>query len=157
VLRPFTVADAAALYDMQAEPHVERFFGVTTRAEIDEWLAGQEALWAAGGYGRLVITDRVTGELLGRSGLKYWDEYDEVEVGWMLRAAYLGRGYATEAGKACLDWGFAHLDVDHITAMIRPENTGSIAVAERLGMSLLREDVLHDAPTLVFAIWRPHS
>ena len=134
MLRPFTVADADDLYDMQAEPHVVRFFDVTTREEIDEWLLGQEAIWSGGGYGRLVITDRVSGEFLGRSGLRHWAEYDEVEVAWMLRAVAMGRGYATEAGKACLDWGFANLSVDYITAMIRPENTESIAVAERLGM-----------------------
>jgi RimJ/RimL family protein N-acetyltransferase len=54
-----------------------------------------------------------------------------------------------------LDWGFANLSVDYITAMIRPENAESIAVAERLGMRPLREDLLHDAPTLVYAAARP--
>lgn len=157
LLRPFRLDDVDAVFAMHSEPHVERFFGATTRAEVEEWLVIGLRTWAEGGYTRLAMVDRATGEFVGRSGLKHWEQFDEVEVGWMVRAAHLGRGYATEAGRASLDWGFANLSVDYITAMIRHENTESIAVAERLGMSFLREDRLHDAPTLVFAISRPLS
>ncbi|WP_322785041.1 GNAT family N-acetyltransferase, partial [Streptomyces griseolus] len=46
-----------------------------------------------------------------------------------------GHGYATEAARACLDWGFATLDTDRLTSMIRPGNTASVRVAERLGFT----------------------
>jgi RimJ/RimL family protein N-acetyltransferase len=51
----------------------------------------------------------------------------------MLGRAWWGRGYATEAATAALDWGFEHLPVEEIISLIRPENAASIGVAERIG------------------------
>lgn len=155
LLRPFRLDDVDAVFAMHCEPHVMRFFGATTRAEVVGWLEADQANRAAGNYGRLAVEDKASGEFLGRSGLKHWEQFDETEASWLLRAVALGQGYATEAGQACLDWGFSNLSVGYITAMIRPANVGSIAVAERLGMTLLREDLLHDEPTLVYAAHRP--
>ncbi|MEU9141309.1 GNAT family N-acetyltransferase [Streptomyces sp. NPDC048404] len=45
-----------------------------------------------------------TGEFIGRVGLNYWEQFNEVELGWTLKAETWGRGYATEAARACLDW-----------------------------------------------------
>lgn len=153
-LRPFRPDDAEHLYAMHAEPHVMRFYGTTTREDVEKWLEADRATRAAGGLARLVIEDRATGEFLGRSGLKLWEQFGEVEVAWMLRANALGKGHATESGKACLDWGFANLDVPYVTAMILPENTPSRSIAERLGMTTIREDVLNDKPVLVYALHR---
>jgi RimJ/RimL family protein N-acetyltransferase len=94
------------------------------------------------------------GAFLGRSGLRHWPELDEVEVGWSLMAAARGRGLATEAGRFWLDWGFRELDDPYFTANIDPDNTASIAVAERLGMAPLREDTLHGGPVIVYALSR---
>ena len=47
------------------------------------------------------------GEFIGRAGLNYWQLFDEAEVGWTLKAEAWGHGYATEAARACLEWGFA--------------------------------------------------
>jgi RimJ/RimL family protein N-acetyltransferase len=72
--------------------------------------------------------------------------------GWTLRADSWGRGYATEAAQACLDWGFRNLDLDYVTAMIRPGNDPSVRVAQRLGFTVLREDTLWDKPITVYAL-----
>jgi RimJ/RimL family protein N-acetyltransferase len=58
-----------------------------------------------------------------------------IEVGWRLARAHWGHGYATEAAKASLDFGFRELHLQEIVAMIAPANARSRAVAERLGMS----------------------
>lgn len=155
LLRPFRPDDGDHLYAMHAEPHVMRFYGATTRDDVETWLEADRATQGAGGLARLVIEDRATGEFLGRSGLKLWEQFGEVEVAWMLRATALGKGYAIEAGKACLDWGFAQLDIPYVTAMILPDNTPSRSVAERLGMATIREDVLHDKTVLIYALPRP--
>jgi RimJ/RimL family protein N-acetyltransferase len=88
---------------------------------------------------------------VGRGGLQYWVHFDEVEVTWALRREAWGKGLATEAARAWLDWGLEHLDIPYVAAYIAPENTPSRAVAERIGMSVLREDVQHDRPVLVYA------
>jgi Acetyltransferase (GNAT) domain len=77
---------------------------------------------------------------LGRARLKYWPQFEETEVGWAFRRDAWGHGYATEAARACLEWGFGSLDVPYLTAMIHPDNEASIQLARRLGMSPLRED-----------------
>jgi RimJ/RimL family protein N-acetyltransferase len=61
---------------------------------------------------------------------------------------------ATGAARACAAWGFAEFNYPYLTAMIRADNARSIKVAERLGMTPLREDVLFDVPVLVHAVSR---
>jgi RimJ/RimL family protein N-acetyltransferase len=51
----------------------------------------------------------------------------------MLGRAWWGRGYATEAARAAVDWGFEHLPVDELVSLIQPDNAASISVAEKLG------------------------
>lgn len=72
----------------------------------------------------------------------------------MLRREAWGHGYATEAVRACVDWGFATLPVPYITAMIHPENTRSARVAQRLGFEPVREDVLLGGPVIVHSLER---
>ena len=57
-----------------------------------------------------------------------------VEVGWRLDAAHWGRGYATEAARACLVFGFETADLDEIISMTTPGNLRSRRVMERIGM-----------------------
>jgi RimJ/RimL family protein N-acetyltransferase len=58
-----------------------------------------------------------------------------VEVGWRLGREHWGYGYATEAARAAVDFGFGELGLDEIVAMVAPANARSRAVAERLGMT----------------------
>ncbi len=154
MLRPIEVGDLGDLVAMHADPVTVSFFDAVTREEVVEWIDRSLAEWEERGYGKLAIVDRKSGEFLGRSGLKYWPQFDEVEVGWVLMPGARGRGVATEAGHACLEWGFHDLDVPYITAMIEPRNESSTAVAERLGMTPLRDDLLHDRPVVVHAVRR---
>jgi RimJ/RimL family protein N-acetyltransferase len=153
-MRPVSAADLDDLVAIHEDPMVRKVFGETTREEVVEWIARSEREWAERGHGRVAIFDRESGAFLGRCGLRHWPEFDEVEVGWVLAPEARGRGVATEAARACLEWGFRDLEVPHVTAMIGPDNTPSIAVAERLGMTPLREDTLHGEPIIVFALRR---
>ncbi|MFG1927778.1 GNAT family N-acetyltransferase [Cryptosporangium sp. NPDC048952] len=154
-LRPLTVDDVDTIVDLHADPRVNQFVGSYTRAEALARLTTIERQWNERGHGQCAVELKSTGELIGRSGLRYWDEFDETEVGWTFRAEHWGHGYATEAARACVDWGFAHLPIDYLTAMIRPANLASIRVAERLGFSVRRDDVLGNEPITIFALNRP--
>jgi RimJ/RimL family protein N-acetyltransferase len=153
-MRPASPNDVESLVAMHEDPLVRETFGTPTRAEIEEWIGRAEDEWAERGQGRMTLLDRESGAFLGRSGLKWWPEFGEVEVGWVLAPGARGRGLATEAGRASLEWAFRDLDVPYVTAYISPINANSIAVAERLGMTPLREDVLHDVPIVVYAVRR---
>ena len=58
-----------------------------------------------------------------------------VEVGWRLAREHWGRGYATEAARAALDYGFGTVGLEEVVSLTVPANTRSIAVMERLGMT----------------------
>ncbi|HJZ36217.1 MAG TPA: GNAT family N-acetyltransferase [Solirubrobacterales bacterium] len=153
-MRPASPEDVDDLVALHEDPLVREVFGSPTRAEIEEWVGRAEDEWAERGHGRMTLLDRDSGAFLGRCGLRWWPYFGEVEVGWVLAPLARGRGLATEAGGACLGWAFRDLDVPYVTAYIAPTNKNSIAVAERLGMTPLREDVLDDVPIVVSAVQR---
>jgi RimJ/RimL family protein N-acetyltransferase len=155
LLRPVTVDDAPDLAAVYADPEVARFVrGLVldgTRAQLQRFVDE----WATRGIGIFAIVDGETGEFLGRSGVKYWPEFDFTEVGWVLRRDVWGRGYATEAARASLDFAFAHSDLDRVTAIIAKGNDASVAVARRLGMQPWRDDVVFETECTIFAVNRP--
>jgi RimJ/RimL family protein N-acetyltransferase len=155
LLRRFSAEDLDDFAALHADPEVTRFVRPLSRDEADERLRKDEFEWQERGHGLLALCGKGTGALLGRTGLKYWPQFDETEVGWILRRDAWGHGYATEAAGACVDWGFSQLDVPYLTAMISNDNGRSIAVAERLGFSPLREDELLGEPVVVYALRRP--
>jgi RimJ/RimL family protein N-acetyltransferase len=156
LLRPLTAADLDEVVELHAMPEIVRTMGEYTRPAALERLERNELEWEERGHGLVAILERASGRFLGRSGLKYWPQFDETEVGWVLRPDVWGQGFATETGRACLDWGFRDLGVPYVTAMILPDNHRSIRVAERLGMEPLRSDSLMELPVMVYAIERPH-
>ena len=154
LMRPPADADLEDLVALHDDPLVRKVFGAATREEVAEWIAIARRGWEQWGHGRVVLLDRDDRAFLGRGGLRHWPEFDEVEVGWSLTAAGRGHGLATEAGRFWLDWGLRNLEVPYLTANIDPDNTASIAVAERLDMTHLRDDELHGEPVLVYAFRR---
>lgn len=151
LMRPLTRDYVADLLELYADPGVTRFLKPLDEAGHLQRCLEAEDMWAMRGYGRVAFHELGSGRFVGRGGLQYWPRFDEVEVTWALRPQVWGRGLATEAGEAWLRWGFERLDVPYITAMVAPENAGSRAVAERLGMSVLRTDTQHGREVLVYA------
>jgi RimJ/RimL family protein N-acetyltransferase len=154
LMRPPREADLDDLLAFHDDRLVLKVFGAATRDEVGEWIAIARRGWEERGHGRVVLLDREDGAFLGRSGLRLWPGFEEIEVGWSLIAAARGRGLATEAGRFWLDWGFRELDAPYFTANIAPDNAASIAVAQRLGMTPLREDELDGEPVVVYALSR---
>jgi RimJ/RimL family protein N-acetyltransferase len=154
IMRPVRVEDVDDLVAMHADPLTRRVFGEWTRDQVEDWAERSVREWEERGHGKLSILDRQSGAFFGRSGLRFWPEFDETEVGWVLMPEARGRGVATEAGRACVEWGVRDFALPYVTAMIAPDNDASTAVARRLGMTPLREDVLHEVPIVVYALSR---
>lgn len=137
--RRFVPADAPAAHAFYGDPEVMRFF--STGADPDlattrERMALRIAEYAAHpGYGFFALERRAEGDLVGHVALLpvEWKGPD-VEIGWLLARGVWGAGYATEAARAMLEYGFARLGLERIVALIRPANRASHAVAQRLGM-----------------------
>ncbi len=153
-LRPLSLADADEFFQLHRDPEVTRFIDPLTREQAVARLTVNEGEWDRRGHGMFAVLQKPGARFLGRCGLKYWEQFDEVEIGWVLRRDAWGHGYATEAASAVLQWGFESLVDDYFTAMIRAENDRSIAVARRLWMEPLREDTLLGQSVVVYAIER---
>lgn len=151
VMRPLRRHYVADVVDLYADPAVTRFLKPLDEVGHLRRCLETEEMWASRGYGRAAVHDRVSDRFLGRSGLQYWPHLDEVEVTWAFCRDAWGNGYATEAAEAWLAWALGRRGLPYVTAMIDPQNTASRAVAERVGMAVLRTDVHHDRQVIVYA------
>ncbi len=150
-LRPIDERDVAPLAALYADPEVVRYLRPLDRAGTRRQVIRFVQEWRDRGCGPFAIIDRSTGGFLGRSGLHYWPDLEETEVGWVLRRDAWGRGYATEAGRASLDWGFREQKLRRVIAIVAIDNHASKAVADRLGMKVLCEDEIFERPVIVYA------
>jgi ribosomal-protein-alanine N-acetyltransferase len=139
-LRPFTAADAAAVRRLAGD-----FAVADTTLSIphpyDEgvaegWVASLPAAFAEGRQAVFGITDRTTGELLGAIGLVLRREHDRAELGYWIGRPLWGRGLATEAARAVLEYGFRTLGLHRIHACHFARNPASGRVLAKIGMHL---------------------
>lgn len=137
VLRPFALADVAEYQAICADPEVMAHLGgVWSPAWTEEVMASANASLSDDGYGMVAVERRADGAFVGAAGLSVEEWFpDDLQVGWRLAPRHWGHGYATEAGGAWLEHGFAVLGRERILAMADVPNHRSTAVMERLGMT----------------------
>jgi RimJ/RimL family protein N-acetyltransferase len=156
-LRPFREADAAAFFELSQDPEVMRYVGdrrVPTLQEAWRAVAGWIGHWALRGYGQWAIEERASGVFIGRAGIINPADWPGPEVGYLLGREWWGRGYATEAARVAMDWGFREIGFADLLSLIDPANQASIAVATRLGESLRGETDLMGNRVQVYGITR---
>ncbi len=88
----------------------------------------------APGLGRWAVIHKTTDQILGWCGLKYNPDLNEYDLGFRFFKTYWGQGFATEASRACLDYGFQHLDLPAIVGRTMEQNAASICVLQKIGM-----------------------
>jgi RimJ/RimL family protein N-acetyltransferase len=133
--RRYRREDTEAVSTMFADPLARRFYpDMGEPGKADSWIAWNLDNYAAHGVGLWVIEDRVDHSFLGDCGLTYQQAEGEswLEVGYHLQEPHRGRGYATEAGRACVIYAFEVLGAPRICSIVAPGNTASIHVASRL-------------------------
>ena len=155
-LRPLVAGDAAALHRIQSDPEHMRFYPHPfSMEESVAWIERAIERYEKHGFGLLAVEDRTTGEFLGNVGpmVQRVDDVDEIELGWSITPDRSRQGIATEAARACRDWVFEAVGVDHQISLIRPGNEPSRGVARNLGMTIWKQTIfgsvgwLHD-------VWR---
>lgn len=141
-------ADAEQAFEIYGDPKVMRFVGngktqesvETQQTALDELVARYAAL--NNGTGSWAIVEKSTGAIVGAVLLKQLPDNQgqltqDYEVGWHLRQASWGKGYATEAARAAIAYGFKELKLPVIYAVAYAENLASFRVTQRLGMKPL--------------------
>lgn len=154
ILRPLGLDDLEDFLELHRQPEVVEFLGPAAPELARERLELCQRTWEERGHDLIAMIERSSGRFVGRSGLKYWPQFNETEVGWVLHRTAVGHGYATEAARAVIDWGFETFPLPYITAMIRPDNGRSLGVARRLSLAPIREDSVFEIPVIVHATSR---
>ena len=136
-LRGWRPEDFAPYAAMLADDDTARVVTAKGRG-LTEAEAWHETVWLVGhwqmlGYGMFVVEQRGTGAFLGRVGPLQPKGWPGFEIAWALVPGARGRGYASEAAWAAIDWSFGRFGVDRIISIIDPRNIVSQRVAERLG------------------------
>jgi RimJ/RimL family protein N-acetyltransferase len=96
-------------------------------------LKGPIASYAQNGFGLCLVTLKETGESMGMCGLINREQLEDIDLGYAFLPRYWSKGYALEAAKAMLEFGWNHAGLKRIVAITDPANTPSNRVLEKLG------------------------
>ncbi len=137
-LRPFTPADEGALFEVFSDAYARQFYPqMADRTKVREWIAWNVENYAEFGYGLWAMELKSSDEMIGDCGLTWQDVEGraELEIGYHVVERERGKGYATEAARACLDFGFRRTGAGLICSIVRPANLASCTVAGRIHAS----------------------
>jgi RimJ/RimL family protein N-acetyltransferase len=138
-LRPLALADAPQVQRLAGDPEV-----AATTANIphpypdgmaETWIGTHETLWAERKALVLGITLRSTGELVGCTGLHFEPVHEKAELGYWIGRPYWGCGYASEAARALVEYGFGVIALRRIQAHYMAHNAASGRVMEKAGLA----------------------
>lgn len=146
VLRPFVEADVAPYAAINADPAVMRWLGGPRSLEVTvrEMQQANDSL-GRDGFGSVAMARKADGVFVGMCGfsIEEWYSPTDHEIGWRLAPAFQGIGYATEAARTWLDYGFGPLGLKRVISIADAPNFASIRVMQRLGMQLFEERALN--------------
>ncbi|MES2864263.1 MAG: GNAT family N-acetyltransferase [Bacteroidota bacterium] len=152
LLRPFEKSDAEALFEMDKNPNVHQYLWQKPVESIDEVYAYIEIVqkqYVERGIGRFSTILKETGEIIGWTGIKFINDHIEngntnfYDYGYRLNEKFWNKGYASEATKAWLDYGFNEMKIEKMDAYAHAENGASNHVLEKNGMKFM-EDYLDE-------------
>ena len=139
-LRPLENGDAEALFRIYQTEGILQYFPPSTPPSLEKvqrYILRQQEHWDKYGYGHWGITTNGEKQLIGWAGLQFLPELNETEVGYLLDKSYWGKGLATEAASASIQFGFENFALDQIIALAHPKNIGSRRVIEKCNMTYI--------------------
>lgn len=152
ILRPPAPRDVPAMTEFYVSERSQYAGGFVSRARAWGHAAAILGHWQIRGYGLWMVTEKADDTGLGMVGPYCPDGRPETEIGWCLFEAAEGRGIAAKAARAAIADARARLGWTEIVHYIAPENTRSIALAERLGavLDIAAAQPKPDTPCLVY-------
>ena len=162
-MTPTLETDRLVLRPLRAEdiPHEQAFYQTDRAAFVGGrmhpslvWrsMAAQIGHWTLRGYGTFAVEEKGTGLYCGHVGPWFPEDWPEPEISWTIMAEAEGRGIAYEAAIATRTWAYETLGWTTAISLIDPNNTRSIALAERLGA--VREADFEHVAYGPMGVWR---
>ena len=158
LLRTFSVEDASLIYELNLDPDVTRYTGDPVKdlhhaqLILEQTILPQYALY---NHGRWAVHVKPDLEFIGWCGLKNRPERNEIDLGYRFIKSAWGKGYATEAAYACLNYGFKTLNLHRVVGRAMPQNIASLRVLEKCGMQYIGDEVVDDHPAKTYEAFNP--
>jgi RimJ/RimL family protein N-acetyltransferase len=155
IIREHVLSDAPFFFTLNSNYNVVKYTGdssfkmIAEAEKIVQYVMNQ---YKENGYGRWLVTEKETGNPIGWCGLKFHTDTKETDIGYRLLESAWGKGYATESAKACIDYGFKHFNLNRIIGDAIKENTASINVFKKLGMTYLKDSLLDNIESVVYEL-----
>jgi len=156
-LRAHRLGDYAACVALWTDPRVTQFISGKPSTPAQTWsrMLSYGGHWSLLGFGYWAVVEKTSGSYVGELGFAdHTRDIDSMrdlpEAGWVLVPAMHGRGFATEALRAALRWADTTLEAARTVALISPENTASLRVAEKLGYRETAKSSYANKPTSFF-------
>ncbi|MFH6934586.1 GNAT family N-acetyltransferase [Flavobacterium sp. FlaQc-30] len=142
LLREVIASDLNGMFELDSNPNVHIYIGgkpVTTIEQSAAYIENLQQQYKDFGTGRWAVILKETNEFLGWSGIKFiTDEINNhknfYEIGYRFIEKHWGKGYATEAGKAFIEYAFNNLKADAVYAYADAGNDNSRKILEKLGL-----------------------
>jgi len=158
LLREFTMNDREVLHAIAQEPDIFQYFPTRTAWEmekVERAIRHQIEHWETFHYGLWAVTLPETSELMGWCGLEFLPDTNETEVGYLLSGVHWGKGYATEAAQASVQFGRNEIGLTEIIGLTDPRNVASQRVLNKSGLSFTRRQVYFGMEMFRFATQAP--
>jgi RimJ/RimL family protein N-acetyltransferase len=157
LLRHLELGDIDAIYAVIGDALAMQYYPQSfSHDDAVKWIERNRQRYSADGHGLYAVELKHGGKMIGDCGIvkQFVEGQLEFEVGYHIRRDHWGRGYATEAARACMTLAFTTFDAPRVISLIRPENAPSRRVAERNGMTVEREVIYAGLPHLVYVTKR---
>jgi RimJ/RimL family protein N-acetyltransferase len=146
-MTPFIETDRLIMREINMEQDFEHFVDLMSDAETVQYIGGKTMdraeTWRSTsmlighmkvrGYGFMSVIEKSTGQWVGRVGPWFPEGWPEPEIGWTIHRGHWRKGYAKEAGAACVDYVFNELGWNRVIHVIAEKNVASIKTAEAIG------------------------
>lgn len=156
VVRHLEDTDLPAFHAVCSDPVAMMYMGdgePLTEEQTALWIRRSKANYSDHDFGCMAVISKQNSSFIGFCGLVYAPGSTDVEIIYALAQPYWGQGLATEVAGAMLKFGLEQCGLPEILATIDPQNTSSVKVVEKLGMTFAGERIDEDdVPVLVFSI-----
>jgi ribosomal-protein-alanine N-acetyltransferase len=154
-LRPLRGDDFEQLHAVYTDPRVEAFIGPHTREEVEQELQFDIAHQAEHGWALWALEERSSDRFIGDCGLRPLEmRGPEIELGYDLHPDVWGRGFATEAARAVVEYALGSLQIDRLIAVVKPTHSASRRVLEKAGLKHVGEREAYGEKLLLYEIRR---
>jgi len=153
-LREFNIHDSLNLFQLNRDKEVLKYTGDIPFKTVEEALSFIENYndYQQFGFGRWAVYLKGNNKFLGWCGLKNDLTKNEIDIGFRFLKEEWGKGYATEAAKACVDFGLTKLKITKIVGRAYVENKASIEVLKKIGLKFRNNFLYDNKPAVLYTI-----